>query len=58
MIFRKIMFVLVTLVFAALALLLIADLSNTRKKMDKHQKKNMSNKNIKTNTRRHSTFNN
>lgn len=48
MILREIAFILVVLCFAALAVIMVADLLNTGKKIDKQQKKENAKINLKT----------
>lgn len=57
MIFRKIAFGLVILFFAAIAVIMVADLLNAAKKIDKQNKKNSSKINVKTNAKK-SRYNN
>jgi hypothetical protein len=48
MIFRKIVFVLVTIIFASIAWILVGDLKRNKKKLDKQRKNSKSKSNTKT----------
>lgn len=56
MFLRKIAFVLVILLFAVLAVTMVADLVKTKKRIDNNSKRNTTNSNRKTNARKSRTY--